>query len=459
MNTYSKLCDAADWFRPEIERIIVKELEETPRFHRKQWEFAMIFHVLRSLGKLGEDNVGLSMGGGKERVAYALARHVRQLVVTDLYESETSWDCARTDNPDAFIRRNKPFPVDDARLMALRMDMRDLHFPDRTFDFCYSTCAVEHIGKESDFLAHFNEVARVLKDDGVYVFTTEVLFGDTTVRDEHNYVFSLSLLFELFAQSNLVPEEVFNAHVAPHAVNAPLPSTLPQLTSFAADNIAQRFLQNAQHIQLIRGKHPFTCGIFVLRKRTAERSYTPARIEGLEETRAFAARGVKEYVTMLASSHVSLNPFGLLPGEHSRFYLDHAEFFKLPDRQGDNETAFHTDYIWFGTCRRVFDIALRVESSERTGKPTLEMCVHRFKTLDSGAVECTIATSIPVPSVGWMMRRLEVDLHEDYCYAVLAKVRGGTCVFDRIEIRSVLAAPSAKHQTRVDRSSHTVIVA
>lgn len=456
MNTYSKLCDAADWFRPEIEQIITNDLEEMPRFHRKQWEFTMIVHVLRSLGKLREDSVGLSMGGGKERVAYALARHVRQLVVTDLYENKTSWECARTDNPDEFIRRNKPFPVDDAKLMALRMDMRDLQFPDRTFDFCYSTCAVEHIGTESDFLAHFNEVARVLKDDGVYVFTTEVLFGDPTIRDEHNYVFSLGLLFELFAQSSLVPEEVFDAHVAPHAVNAPLPSTLPHLASFAVDNIAQRFLQNAPHIQLMRGKHPFTCGIFVLRKRTAQHSSTPTRIDGLAETQARSVRGVREYATMLASSHVALNPFGLLPGEHSRFYLDHAEFFSRSKQQGDVETAFHTDYMWFGTCRRVLDIALRVDSSERTGKPTLEIRVHRFKTLDSHTVECTVVVGIPVPSVGWMMRRLEVDLHEDYCYAVLAKVRGGTCVFDRIEIRSV---PHAKHETQVGRSNHTVIAA
>lgn len=101
---YNKLCDAADWFRPGFNEIIREELREVPRFHRKQWEFAMIIQTLRDHGKLETGSLGLSMGGGKELVAYAIARHVRQLVITDLYEMNTSWDCAKTESPDEFIR-------------------------------------------------------------------------------------------------------------------------------------------------------------------------------------------------------------------------------------------------------------------------------------------------------------------------------------------------------------------
>src|SRR5512135_1736049 len=106
MRTMSKMCDAADWFRPELLEIITNELREVPRFHRKQWESAMIFLALRRLGKLRPANTGLSMGGGKELILYALAPHVRQLVVTDLYDMQTDWDCAKTDDPDTFIRKN-----------------------------------------------------------------------------------------------------------------------------------------------------------------------------------------------------------------------------------------------------------------------------------------------------------------------------------------------------------------
>ncbi|MBX2990897.1 MAG: class I SAM-dependent methyltransferase [Bacteroidetes bacterium] len=285
MNTYNKLCDAADWFRPGINEIIRKELREVPRFHRKQWEFAMIVQALRDCGKLEPETYGLSMGGGKELVAYAIARHVRQLVITDLYEMNTSWDCAKTESPDGFIRENRPFPVDDAKLKALRMDMRDLQFPDNTFDFCYSTCAVEHIGGREDFLKHFNEVARVLKDDGVYVFTTEVLYGNEPIKDEHNYVFSFPFLADILAESGLVAENLFDARISHHTIHRPIPSNLINLSYSAETNLPGKFMQESVHLQLLRGKHPFTCGIFTLRKKKTARSTQRLQVIGLDETK------------------------------------------------------------------------------------------------------------------------------------------------------------------------------
>ncbi|HLG32312.1 MAG TPA: methyltransferase domain-containing protein, partial [Ignavibacteriaceae bacterium] len=155
MKTLSKICDAGDWFDPEFNQVVLEELKENARFHRKQWEFAMIFLALRKYGFLTEDKVGLSVGGGNERVLYSIANHVKKLVVTDLYDENTSWDCARTGDPKEFIMNSKPFPVDENKITALRMDMRNLQFEDNTFDFCYSSCAVEHIGDFDDFVQHF----------------------------------------------------------------------------------------------------------------------------------------------------------------------------------------------------------------------------------------------------------------------------------------------------------------
>ena len=211
MKHLSKVCDAADWFDPEMIAVIQEELQEVPYFHRKQWEFAMIFLALKRYGFLNGDKSGLSMGGGSERVLYAISQHVRKLFVTDLYEEETIWDCARAADPDQFIKSNKPFDVDDSKIKALRMDMRKLEFEENTFDFCYSSCAVEHIGEYEDFLNHLNEVYRVLKNDGIYVFTTEFHFGDETIPDTHNYVFSASYLNRLINDCKLIPLEQPNA--------------------------------------------------------------------------------------------------------------------------------------------------------------------------------------------------------------------------------------------------------
>jgi SAM-dependent methyltransferase len=437
----SKLCDAADWFLPGFQEIIENELREVPRFHRKQWESAMIFRTLRDNGKMNETKLGLSMGGGKELIAYAIAPHVKRLVVTDLYEMNTTWDCAKTDDPDEYIKQNKPFPVDDAKLEALRMDMRDLKFPDKTFDFCYSTCAVEHIGDREDFLRHFNEVARVLKDDGVYVFTTEILYGDTTICDDHNYIFSLPFLYDILSESQLQPEETFDARIEPHKINYPAPSTLKQLSSFVQGSLAQTVLRELPHIQLLRGKHPFTCGVFVVRRKEGVKQSQKMQFFGLNETQRFVESGVHEYREMLASTRVSINPFSLLPGESSRFFTDHAEYFSNNNNSvKDEETVFHTDYFWFGSGKRVFEIALRVGTGDRIAHPAIEFRIHRYKTLSSKDVECVSTVTRPAQHLGWMMWTLEMEMDEDYCYAILAKIRNGSCTFDCVEVKSYSAA-------------------
>src|SRR4030042_3099849 len=197
MELRSKICDAADWFDPELLTVIQQHLQEVPRFHRKQWEFAMIFLMLQKLGLLNNRNIGLSMGGGKELLLYAIARQINKLIVTDLYDPSTEWDCARTGDPDEFIKMNKPFPVDDSHVQALRMDMLQLEFKDETFDFCYSSCAIEHIGSDTDFRQHLQEAYRVLKPGGIYILTTEFQFDDQLIRDTHNYVFPLPYLKNL----------------------------------------------------------------------------------------------------------------------------------------------------------------------------------------------------------------------------------------------------------------------
>jgi SAM-dependent methyltransferase len=437
MTVTGKLCDAADWFTPELQRIITNELEETPRFHRKQWESAMIFQALEERGLLAGDRQGLSMGGGRELILYAIARYVHQLTVTDLYDPQTVWDCAKTDDPDAYIRLNKPFAVGDERLRGLRMDMRDLKFPDSTFDFCYSTCAVEHIGERADFLRHFNEVARVLKNGGVYVFTTEIGYGEETIRDSHNYVFSLHELFGILAESNLQAHPRFDAGVTRHKINYPIPSTLKQLAHIDPSGLAGELLADGTHLQLLRGKYPFTCGIFVLTKRSPESHVMRPEIVGLDGSARFMAEGVREFERQLGQTGVIIDPVSALPGGASRFFADHTEFLAARDRSDlDPETLFHTDYFWFGSGTRVFDVLLDPVADEGA---EIEFRIHRFPTLDSATVDCPVQSTVRVTAPGRWGTRLAIDTDAGYSYAILAKLRQGFCLFRNVEIRSYTA--------------------
>jgi len=426
----SKYCDAADWFDPEIQDIIIHQLRETPRFHRKQWEFASIFRALKNRGKFHSNSKGLSVGGGVERLLYSIAPHVGSLVVTDLYDEKTTWDCARTSDPEEFVKSQKPFPVDDRNISVKRMDMRSLEFGKETFDFCYSTCAVEHIGHHDDFLKHFNEVARVLKQDGLYVMTTEVSYSDETILDEHNYVFTLDLLKQIFDESGLEPIGMFDASVSPHRVNSPLPSTIGDLSFLHPGSLSQRMLRDGTHLQLLRGKYPFTCGLFLLQKRTGGSSL---QVNSLSSSRMFMEKGVNEYEESLNTSVVNLNPYSLMAGERSRFCADHREFFKDQINQLADDTVFHTDYFWFGSATRHFEVELSL--AEPHFGSELEIRIHRFKTLASQEVECVGQETVHL-SRGRQKVHLEVRADEDYCYAILGKQRGSRAIFDDITIES-----------------------
>jgi SAM-dependent methyltransferase len=430
----NKPCDAADWFKPELIDVITNELREVPRFHRKQWELAMILLALRERGKLHPDAVGLSMGGGVERILYALAPHIGSLIVTDLYDPESGWECAQTDDPVQFVHRHKPFPVDLANLQALRMDMRSLEFPDRSFDFCYSSCAVEHIGSWKDFAAHFDEVARVLKDDGVYVFTTEINYGSETIEDDHNFVFALPDLLNVLHCSNLALEGDFDARITPNKINHPRPANVHALAFGQPEPLAARLLRDGLHVQLLRGKHPFTAGMFILRKRTALAPLRSPVCVGIEPTRAFMSAALEEYRSVLDQTALSIDPYSSLPHGISPFCVDHVEFVSSqPAVTSNQETVFHSDYFWFGSGRRVFDVRMEVVHGEQS---IVELRIHRYPTLSSATVDCAVSSSVMLQADIRQVHRFILDTDDDHQYAVLAKVRRGSCRCATISIES-----------------------
>ncbi|HEX9658524.1 MAG TPA: class I SAM-dependent methyltransferase [Bacteroidota bacterium] len=426
----SKFCDAADWFDPEIQDIILQQLRETPRFHRKQWEFASIFRALKHNGKLHSKSKGLSVGGGVERLLYSIAPHVGSLLVTDLYDEQTTWDCARTSDPEVFVKSQKPFPVDDQNISVKRMDMRSLDLENETFDFCYSTCAVEHIGHHDDFLRHFNEVARVLKQNGLYVMTTEVSYNNEVIHDDHNYVFTLEFMGKILDESDLEPIGMFDASISPHRINRPLPSNLGDLNSFHPATLAEDIIREGPHLQLLRGKHPFTCGLFLLQKRQGKKGL---EVNRLPSTRTLMEKGVKEYAESLNKSVVTLNPYSMIAGEKSRFCADHREFFADQINQQADDTVFHTDYFWLGSARRHFEVELSLPKPHRGTE--LEIRIHRFRTLNSQEVECVEQILVPL-SQDRLNVHLEVETNEDYSYAILGKQKGATVLYENISIES-----------------------
>jgi SAM-dependent methyltransferase len=436
-----KVCDAADWFDPQVLAVIQGELGELPRFHRKQWEFAMLFRALETLGRLRPDSVGLSLGGGRELLLYAVARHVRQLVVTDLYDPHTTWAEARTDDPDRFVKQGKPFPVDDARLRALRMDMRQLEFPDQSFDFAYSACAVEHIGEWPDFLRHLSEVHRVLKPGGVYAFTTELHYGPETIEHPNNYVFSASYLAELCAASPLDVAADCPAALTPHRANLPLPENLAAIYAPEQDALADRLKGELPHVQLLRGGLPHASALLILTRPAGPAGARRMAFPGIEAARGFLAAGIQEYRGWVESSRLRIDPLGFLPGRHSRFLEGGPP--SITARDAADATVFHSEYLWLGSGLRRFRARLE-PAAGAGGRGSLELRVHRYRTLGRVDVDCPASAAVPLTrqAAGPLDAELSLEVDPEFCYALLAHMREGDARFRAVSVESSPAGPA-----------------
>lgn len=143
--------------------------------------------------------------------------------------------------------------------------MRTLEFEDASFDFCYSSCAIEHIGEYDDFLRHLQEVRRVLKDAGIYVLTTEFHYGDEVIPAPHNYYFSSEFLHALMRAAGFVTLGGVDGTVSPQLFNRPVPANLSDLCADPADAVTNSLLKLAPHVQLLVGGLPFSSMSLVLR--------------------------------------------------------------------------------------------------------------------------------------------------------------------------------------------------
>lgn len=418
----NKLCDAADWACPDIERIVRDKLHEVPRFLRKQWEFATIYRELERRGLLHERSSGISFGSATEVMLYAVAREVSHVWATDLYGTDATWDIARTDDPTELVRSRAPFSYPEERLSAKSMDMREITFPDATFDFAYSSCAIEHIGERADFIRHLREVARVLKPGGVYAFTTEFAYAEQTVEVPGNFYLSRHLLEEIVGESGLYCDEQFDATLSLHRANTPLPVELMNGVADGDGHFTEQLFGLLSAMQLCCANVAFTSCLVVLEKARDGRQFNGWRYKGWEETRRFIDDGLDLMRGIVEGAELRLAPFTWLPHRRSRFFLGHEHFFERQPDLSSSDALFHTGYFWLGGTRR----SIRVSLLSRGETPyKLRLKVHRAHGMTPWKAE--LETYVDVDGGGEsLFRELPLEADENYVYAVLAELLEGT---------------------------------
>ena len=175
----SALCLSQDWDSAWLPHWAGR-IGMQPAYHRKLWEFAYIAQVLSEAGMLRAGMRGLSFGCGKEPLASLFVHLGCDVLATDLQSTDArarAWSQGEqhADSlesiwlPDLCSREEAM-----ARLHFRSVDMNavpaDLH---GKFDFCWSSCALEHLGSIDQGLEFVRAAARCLRPGGIAVHTTE----------------------------------------------------------------------------------------------------------------------------------------------------------------------------------------------------------------------------------------------------------------------------------------------
>lgn len=149
-------------------------------YHRKIWELAYILQVMWENGMLEPGKRGLGFGCGQEPIPSVLANRGVEVTITD-QDPGTAEQGGWISTDQHLGSLDQAFHEDlvdratfDRMVTIKYVDMNAIDKDLRSYDFCWSTCAFEHLGSikaGQDFVV--NAMA-VLKPGGIAVHTTEL---------------------------------------------------------------------------------------------------------------------------------------------------------------------------------------------------------------------------------------------------------------------------------------------
>lgn len=209
--------------------------------------------------------------------------------------------------------------------------MRQIEFPDESFDFACSSSAARHIGGWDDLKAHLSEVKRVLKPGGVYVMTTDFIYGPP-IHTPGGMKFDAEGLERLLQVSGMDYRPIIDCRVTEHLINTPLPSNLIAYMAADGEGVQPDSFWQLAHVQLLGSGHPCNSVVLEMRKAATDRP----RIEfvGLEETTTFLKQAQRRWERLIERSNLSPNPAPNMPRE-------------------ERDQRWATTYMWLGSRPRI----------------------------------------------------------------------------------------------------------
>jgi hypothetical protein len=174
----TKLCTQADiesdWFAYWCDK-----LRMHPIYHRKLWEFAYLLQVLHETGMLRAGLKGLGFGCGSEPMASYFASLGMRAHITDLPPDDArsaGWAINNEHAPNLLHAHHASLVDRETFLRQVtyqNVDMNDIPADLVGYDFCWSICALEHLGSIKQGLTFIENSLDTLRLGGVAIHTAE----------------------------------------------------------------------------------------------------------------------------------------------------------------------------------------------------------------------------------------------------------------------------------------------
>lgn len=181
----SKICVEDDFkiyepyiaWLPDLQRVYPKFEIPQGSIHRKIWEWAFITATLDKCGMLRAGKRGLAFAVGMEPLPSIFASKGCEILATDYFEQHNRWMETGQNLQGNLELLNQYGLCDETefkeKVSIKNVDMNNISNELCDFDFCWSSCAVEHLGTLELGKQFFYEHLKVLKPGGIAVHTIE----------------------------------------------------------------------------------------------------------------------------------------------------------------------------------------------------------------------------------------------------------------------------------------------
>ena len=181
-----------------------KELAHDVFMHRKLWEWIYISQALSEKGMIQPEKRGLGFAVGNEPLPALFAKFGVKVTASDLDGSNPDSDNWKSNNEctTSLPQLERPDFCDNDtfydNVSFMSLDMNKIPEELRNFDFCWSSCAFEHLGSVEKGREFVINSLKVLKPGGVAVHTTEYnISSEDSIDIPYKAVFGKNFFDEL----------------------------------------------------------------------------------------------------------------------------------------------------------------------------------------------------------------------------------------------------------------------